>query len=81
MKERIIRLLGGCTSEEIIQNNDNSASIGRLMALYDVQDYMRQNNGESPDVWCKNVWNTCTMRLKNLLTRNRHGKERKDYRD
>ena len=30
--------------------------IGRLMALYDVQDYMRQNNGESPDVWCKNVW-------------------------
>lgn len=56
MKERIIRLLGGCTSEEIIQNNDNSASIGRLMALYDVQDYMRQNNGESPDVWCKNVW-------------------------
>ena len=26
------------------------------MALYDVQDYMRQNNGESPDVWCKNVW-------------------------
>ena len=56
MKERIIRLLGGCTSEEIIQNNDNSASIGRLMALYDVQDYMRQNYGESPDVWCKNVW-------------------------
>ena len=38
MKERIIRLLGGCTSEEIIQNNDNSASSGRLMALYDVQD-------------------------------------------
>lgn len=56
MKERIIRLLGGCTSEEIIQNNDNSASIGRLKALYDVQDYMRQNYGESPDVWCKNVW-------------------------
>ena len=56
MKERIIRLLGGCTSEEIIQNNDKSASIGRLMALYDVQDYMRQNYGESPDVWCKNVW-------------------------
>ena len=56
MKERIIRLLGGCTSEVIIQNNDNSASICRLMALYDVQDYMRQNYGESPDVWCKNVW-------------------------
>lgn len=56
MKERIIRLLGGCTSEEAIESNGNSASIGRLMALYDVQDYMRQNNGESPDVWCKNVW-------------------------
>ena len=56
MKERIIRLLGGCTSEEAIESNGNSASIGRLMALCDVQDYMRQNNGESPDVWCKNVW-------------------------
>ena len=56
MKERIIRLLGGCTSEEAIENNGNSASIGRLMALYDVQVYMRQNYGESPDVWCKNVW-------------------------
>ena len=56
MKERIIRLLGGCTSEEVIQSNGNSASIGRLNALYDVQDCMRQNNGESPDVWCKNVW-------------------------
>ena len=40
MKERIIRLLGGCTSEEAIESNGN----------------MRQNNGESPDVWCKNVW-------------------------
>lgn len=56
MKERIIRLLGGCTSEEAIQSNRNSGVNGRLMALYDVQDYMRQNNGESPDVWCKNVW-------------------------
>lgn len=56
MKERIIRLLGGSTREEVIQSNSNSASIGRLNALYDVQDYMRQNNGESPDVWCKNVW-------------------------
>ena len=56
MKERIVRLLGGCTSEEAIESNGNSASIGRLMALYDVQVYMRQNYGESPDVWCKNVW-------------------------
>lgn len=56
MKERIIRLLGGSTREEVIQSNCNSASIGRLNALYDVQDYMRQNNGESPDVWCKNIW-------------------------
>lgn len=56
MKERIIRLLGGSTREEVIQSNCNSAAIGRLNALYDVQDYMRQNNGESPDVWCKNVW-------------------------
>lgn len=56
MKERIIRLLGGCTREEAIQSNSNSASIGRLKALYDVQYYMRQNNGESPDVWCKNLW-------------------------
>ena len=56
MKERIIRLLGGSTREEVIQSNGNSAAIGRLNALYDVQDYMRQNNGESPDVWCKNVW-------------------------
>ena len=56
MKERIIRLLGGSTREEVIQSNGNSAFIGRLNALYDVQDYMRQNNGESPDVWCKNVW-------------------------
>lgn len=56
MKERIIRLLGGCTSEEAIESNGNSASIGRLMALYDVQVQMRQNYGESPDVWCKNVW-------------------------
>lgn len=36
MKERIIRLLGGCTSEEVIESNGNSASIGMLMALYDV---------------------------------------------
>lgn len=56
MKERIIRLLGGSTREEVIQSNGNSAAIGRLNALYEVQDYMRQNNGESPDVWCKNVW-------------------------
>ena len=56
MKERIIRLLGGCTSEEAIESKGNSASIGRLMALYDVQVQMRQNYGESPDVWCKNVW-------------------------
>jgi len=56
MKERIIRLLGGNTREEVIQSNSNSAAIGRLNALYDVQDYMRQNNGESPDVWCKKVW-------------------------
>lgn len=56
MKERIIRLLGGITREEVIQSNGNSAAIGRLKALDDVQDYMRQNNGESPDVWCKNVW-------------------------
>lgn len=56
MKKRIIRLLGGSTREETIQSNSNSAAIGRLNALYDVQDYMRQNNGESPDVWCKNVW-------------------------
>lgn len=56
MKERIIRLLGGSTREEVIQSNCNSAAIGRLNALYDVQDCMRQNNGESPDVWCKNVW-------------------------
>ena len=56
MKERIIRLLGGYTREEVIQSNHNSASIGRLNTLYEVQDYMRQNNGESPDVWCKNVW-------------------------
>ena len=56
MKERIIRLFGGSTREETIQSNCNSAAIGRLNALYEVQDYMRQNNGESPDVWCKNVW-------------------------
>ena len=56
MKERIIRLLGGCTSEEAIESNGNSASIGRLMALYDVQVYMRQNYGESADVWCKKLW-------------------------
>ena len=56
MKERIIRLLGGRTREEAIQSNRNSGVNGRLYALYDVQDYMRQNNGESPDVWCKNVW-------------------------
>lgn len=56
MKERIIRLLGGSTREEVIQSNNNSAAIGRLNALYEVQDFMRQNNGESPDVWCKNVW-------------------------
>ena len=56
MKERIIRLLGGSTREELIQSNGNSAVIGRLNALYEVQDCMRQNNGESPDVWCKNVW-------------------------
>ena len=56
MKERIIRLLGGSTREETIQSNGNSAAIGRLNALYEVQDFMRQNNGESPDVWCKNVW-------------------------
>lgn len=51
MKERIIRLLGGRTREEAIQSNRNSGVNGRLYALYDVQNYMRQNNGESPDVW------------------------------
>lgn len=56
MKERFIRLLGGITKEEAIQSNRNSGVNGRLIALYDVQYYMRQNNGESPDVWCKNVW-------------------------
>lgn len=56
MKERIIRLLGGITREDAIQSNRNSGVNGRLIALYDVQDCMRQNNGESPDVWCKNVW-------------------------
>lgn len=81
MKERIIRLLGGCTSEEVIESNGNSASIGRLMALYDVQDYMRQNNARVLTYGARTYGNTCTMRLKNLLTINRHGKERKDYRD
>ena len=81
MKERIIRLLGGCTSEEIIQDNDNSASIGRLMALYDVQDYMRQKTARVLTYGARTYGNTCAMRLKNLLIRNRHGKERKDYRD
>jgi len=56
MKERIIRLLGGYTRKEVTQNYIKGVSFGKLSALDDVQDYMRQNNGESPDVWCKNVW-------------------------
>lgn len=56
MKERIIRLLGGYTGKEVTQNYIKGVSFGKLSALDDVQDYMRQNNGESPDVWCKNVW-------------------------
>ena len=56
MKERIIRLLGGYTRKEVTQNYIKGVAFGKLSALDDVQDFMRQNNGESPDVWCKNVW-------------------------
>lgn len=56
MKERIIRLLGGYTRKEVTQNYIKGVAFGKLSALDDVQDCMRQNNGESPDVWCKNVW-------------------------
>ena len=56
MKERIIRLLGGSTREEVTQNYIKGVAFGKLSALDDVRDCMRQNNGESPDVWCKNVW-------------------------
>jgi hypothetical protein len=66
MKEKLIKLLGGYTSDEVRRMCTKSFDTGALDSMLTMQCYMRDCNGEEADTWCDLMWKFVCARIDRL---------------
>ena len=76
IKTFFIHLLGGFTSEEQIESNYNSWTIGRYDNIIRLIKFAENLNGQPADVWCKKMY--CKLIEIKMETINGNDNDKKD---